>query len=138
MEVSSHVVGQTQTRGFQIGVRRTFPLNLTAAWALITSPIGLAIWLGEIKAPMNLDDNFSTINGEHGEIKVYKENSHIRLTWKPDRWSSTSTIQVRVIPNEEKTTISFHQENLPGPKEREERYAHFKNSLDKLEQILKG
>ena len=74
MEVSSHVVGQTQTRGFQIGVRRTFPISLQAAWALITSPTGLAIWLGEIKAPMNLDDNFTTINGEHGEIKVYKEN----------------------------------------------------------------
>jgi len=138
MEVSSHVVGQTKTVGFQIGVRKTFPINIETAWALVTSPAGLTAWLGEIKAPMNLDDNFSTRTGEHGEIKVYKENSHIRLTWKPERWSKTSTIQVRVIAQNDKTTIAFHQENLPGPKEREERYMHFKNALDKLEQIIKS
>lgn len=137
MEVT-HVIGHTKTTGFQVGIRRTFPINLNAAWALITSPVGLAIWLGEIKAPMNYDDNFTTKNGEHGEIKVFKENSHIRLTWKPEAWSKASTIQVRVIPNEEKTTISFHQENLPGPKEREERHAHFEMCLDKLEEIIKG
>jgi len=138
MEVSSHITGQTQTVGFQIGIRKTFPLDLEEAWTLITSPSGLAAWLGEIKAPMNLEDNYATLSGEHGEIKVYKENSHIRLTWKPDRWSKPTTIQVRVIPNKDKTTIAFHQENLPGPKEREERHEHFKGALDKLEQIIKG
>lgn len=138
MEVSSHVTGQTQTVGFQIGIRKTFPINIESAWALITSPTGLTAWLGEIKAPMNLDDNYTTLSGEHGEIKVYQENSHIRLTWKPDRWSKASTIQVRVIPNKDKTTIAFHQENLPGPKEREERHEHFKRALNKLEQIIKG
>jgi len=138
MEVSSRVVGQTQSVGFQIGVRKTFPINLESAWALITSPSGLAAWLGEIKAPMNLDDNFTTRTGEHGKIKIYKENSHIRLTWKPDKWSKASTIQVRVIPSKENTTIAFHQENLPGPREREERHLHFKNALDKLEHIIQG
>jgi uncharacterized protein YndB with AHSA1/START domain len=138
MEVSSHVVGQTQTVGFQIGVRKTFPINLETAWALITSPAGVSTWLGEIKAPMNIDDNFMTRTGEHGEIRVYKENSHIRLTWRPDKWSQASTIQVRVIPNNDKTTIAFHQENLPGPKEREERHQHFINALEKLEEIIGG
>jgi uncharacterized protein YndB with AHSA1/START domain len=138
MEVSSQAVGQTQSVGFQIGVRKTFSINVEAAWALVTSPAGLSTWLGEIKAPMNLEDNYTTRAGEHGEIKVYQENSHIRLTWKPDRWSNTSTIQVRVIPNKDKTTIAFHQENLPGPKERQERHEHFKNALDKLEQIIEG
>lgn len=139
MEVTqSHVIGQTRTSGFQVGVRRTFPIDITSAWTLITSPAGLAIWLGKIKAPINYDDNFSTHSGEHGAIKVYQENSHIRLTWKPDDWSKASTIQVRVIPNGENTTISFHQENLPGPKEREQRHKHFQKSLDKLEEIIKG
>jgi uncharacterized protein YndB with AHSA1/START domain len=136
MDVSSRVVGQTQSVGFQIGIRRTFPLNVEAAWALINSPAGVCAWLGEIKAPIELEDNFMTRSGEHGQISVYKENSHIRLTWKLDNWSKASTIQVRVIPNKDKTTIAFHQENLPGPKEREERHLHFKNALDKLEQLI--
>lgn len=137
MEIT-HIVGQTRASGFQVGVRRTFAISPEAAWTLITSPVGLTIWLGAIKAPVNReDDNFTTINGEHGQIKVYEENSHIRLTWQPENWPIHSTIQVRIIPTRDKTTIAFHQENLPGPSEREERHLYFKTCLDKLEEIIK-
>ena len=42
----------------------------------------------------------------------FKPNLHIRLNWKPKTWGNISTIQIRVIENENKTTIAFYQEKL--------------------------
>jgi len=47
------------------------------------------------------------------------------MTWHPEKWEKASTVQIRVIPSKEKTVISFHQENLPGPAEMEERKLFF-------------
>ena len=46
--------------------------------------------------------------------------SHIRLSWKKKNWENSSTIQVRVFGNQEKTTISFHQEKLLNGEQRDE------------------
>ena len=70
-------------------------------------------------------------------MRVYKPNSHLRLTWHPAGWPRPSTIQVRVIPSGEKTVISFHQEHMPGPEAREIRRTFFKNALDALGELIK-
>ena len=62
----------------------------------------------------------------------------LRITWLPKGrgWPRPSTIQVRVVPKGDKTTVVFHEEHLPGPDEREERRAFFKGALDELERII--
>lgn len=40
-------VGETADAGYQIGVQRTLPVPKDQLWELLTSPDGLAIWLGE-------------------------------------------------------------------------------------------
>jgi hypothetical protein len=42
------VVGQTKDVGFQIGVRRTFPVSVNLAWDFLFSDKGLSFWLGKI------------------------------------------------------------------------------------------
>lgn len=125
--------GQTRDTGFQIGVRRTLPLTPEEAWGLLTSDAGVQLWLGDTSslrfepgAPYTLAD------GTHGEMRVYQTNHHLRLTWQPSGWTRPSTIQVRVIPKGQNTTISFHQEWLPGSEEREQRRAHFDTVLEAL------
>jgi hypothetical protein len=71
-------------------------------------------------------------------VRVYSHNSHLRITWQPQGWQRASTIQVRVIPKEDRTVIAFHQEHLPGAKEREERRAHYTSALDELERIIRA
>jgi len=117
--------------GFQIGARQTFSIPLQEAWKLIISPDGLREWLGNIVSAGHLEQGatYRLDNNCTGEIRVYSPLSHIRLTYQPKDWSRPSTIQVRVIPNGQKTTIAFHQENLPGANEREQRHAHFKGVL---------
>jgi hypothetical protein len=48
------VTGQTQAAGWQVGVRRTLPLELAEAWELLTSPPWLDRWSG--LAALDRDD----------------------------------------------------------------------------------
>jgi hypothetical protein len=68
-----------------------------------------------------------------GVVHVFNPQVNIRLTWLPVGWDKPSTIQVRVIPIGEKTTISFHQENLPGAEEREKMRLYWERVIKELE-----
>ncbi|WP_349305656.1 SRPBCC domain-containing protein [Bacillus sp. FJAT-49711] len=116
-----NVVGQTKAVGFQIGVRRTFPISHKEAWKLITSKEVLSLWLGNVKSfPLQKGETFSSEMGK-GEIRVIKPLQQIRLTWQKEKWEKTSTVQIRILHKEEnKTTISFHQEHLSDESVREE------------------
>jgi uncharacterized protein YndB with AHSA1/START domain len=139
MENSKRPVGLTKDTGYQIGVRRTLPIRHDNAWRVLTSPVGVQMWLG---ASSNLDFTegamYEASDGSRGEIRVFSPNSHLRITWKPQGWSRASTIQLRVIPKGDKTVVAFHQEHLPGSKERAERREHFKATLDNLERITRS
>jgi uncharacterized protein YndB with AHSA1/START domain len=132
-------IGLTKDTGWQIGARRTFPLGLEAAWRLIISPAGLQTWLGAPRGTFHEQGGrYDLPDGTTGEMRVYKPNSHVRLTWHPPDWPRPSTIQVRVISSGEKTVISFHQEHMPGPEAREARRSFFKTALDQLGDIIKA
>jgi hypothetical protein len=45
-------VGLTKDVGYEIGVRRTLPIDLKAAWKLITSEEAVSLWLGN---PADID-----------------------------------------------------------------------------------
>lgn len=126
-------VGLTRDTGYQIGVRRTLPIPLEAAWETVISPAGLAVWLGEPDSPLRKGAQYRLADGTQGEVRVFKPGSHIRLTWQPEGWTRASTIQVRVIPTSgDRTVIAFHQEHLPDSAAREDRRAHFRAALDAL------
>jgi uncharacterized protein YndB with AHSA1/START domain len=136
-EVHQRPTGLTKDTGFQIGVRRTLPIHLKDAWRLITSPQGIQFWLGKTeKLDYSEGAHYQLDDGTVGEVRVFKPNSHIRITWKPPGWVRAATIQVRVIPKSDRTVIAFHQEHLPGPREREQRRDHFKAVLDRLASLI--
>ena len=70
--------GQTVTAGWQAGVRRTFPVATAQAWDLVSSPEGLALWLG---APIALKAGrpYSLPDGTTGEVRAVS-GAHLRLT----------------------------------------------------------
>jgi uncharacterized protein YndB with AHSA1/START domain len=136
-ERAERPVGLTKDTGYQIGARRTLPVDLDAAWRLVTSAEGIKVWLGEpVKLVFTAGDAYVLEDGSKGEIRVFKPGSHLRMTWHPPGWPRPSTIQVRVVASGEKTVIAFHQEHLPDEQAREARRAHFIAALDALEQIL--
>lgn len=131
------VVGQTKDVGFQIGVRRTFSFSGDLAWDFLFLDEGLLIWLGKIDSDDIAPDNsYKTKEGIEGKISVLKPYSHIRLTWKRKDWENVSTLQIRVIPAKEKTTISFHQDKLMNSGQREEMKSYWNKILEEIKNKL--
>ncbi|MBD8004826.1 SRPBCC family protein [Bacillus norwichensis] len=129
------MIGQTKTAGFQVGVRRTFPISQMKAWELVTSDEGLKLWLGEsTRITLEPGQKYITKTGA-GEIRVVKPLQQLRLTWKKEEWQKPSTVQVRIISKEiDKTTISFHQENLSDKNTREEMKEYWEKILEVLKE----
>jgi len=127
------VVGQTKNVGFQIGVRRTFPISQKKAWELAISNEGLKLWLGDFTSfPLQKNEKYSAETG-NGEIRVIKPLQQIRLTWQRKDWAKPSTVQIRFLPKDEnKTTISFHQEHLSDEKVRDEMKILWEKVLDTI------
>src|SRR5688572_21444528 len=92
-------VGLTKDVVYEIGVRRTLPIDLKAAWKLITSEEAVSLWLG---SPADIDftkgAEYELSDGSQGEVRVFEPDSHLRITWQPQGWQRASLIQVRVLP----------------------------------------
>lgn len=126
-------VGLTKDVGWQIGVRRTVPLSVEAAWDLLFSDEGLKAWLGDpVTITFAKGEPYQLKDGTTGEIRVFKPLSHIRLTFDPPGAVRPSTIQVRVLANDSHCTIAFHQEHLSSAAERGQRRRFFQHALDRL------
>jgi uncharacterized protein YndB with AHSA1/START domain len=131
------MIGQTKDTGFVVGVRKTFPISHEKAWELICSKPVLDIWVGKTgQIKLEKGAKYLTEEGITGEVRVVNPGGNIRLTWQPPGWEIASTIQVRTLPNSAKTTISFHQENLAGPHEREEMRVRWEKVLEELEKLI--
>ncbi len=125
--------GETKNTGFQIGARRTFDITPERAWKVLTSRRGLALWLGQGSPPrIAKGERYRLRDGSEGEVRVASPGSHLRLTWRPRKWERPSTVQMRMVPNGERTVVAFHQEHLPGPTKREDRRSFYKAALEAL------
>lgn len=59
------------------------------------------------------------------------------MSWKKEQWIKPSTLQIRTIRNgDNKTTISFHQENLSNMYVREEMKVQWEEILNRLKAII--
>jgi len=131
------MVGQTKTASFQIGVRRTFPVSVQDAWDFLISEQGQCIWLDEAcTLQFTEGTTYTTPRGTRGIIRVVNPEVNLRLIWQPQEWQHASTIQIRTIQSGANTVISFHQEGLPGSKERASMRHHWQHVLTRLQKLL--
>lgn len=128
-------VGETATAGFQVGVRRTLAIEPERAWALLTAPEGLSLWLGDVDdLRLMVGESAVTRDGTAFEFRVVRPGEQLRLRWQRCGWARPSTLQIRVIATGAvKTTISFHQEWLADAAVRAEMKAHWEAVLAEIE-----
>jgi hypothetical protein len=130
-------VGLTKDAGWQMGVRRSFPIDINEAWAFLFSEEGSGLWLGKVKElKWEKGQEYKTNNGIQGVVRVVSVFSHVRITWKKKEWENYSSLQVRTIRGKNKTTIAFHQDRLTGTEQREEMLIHWEKVLNRLEKKL--
>ncbi|MFJ8865756.1 SRPBCC domain-containing protein [Streptomyces sp. NPDC102473] len=125
--------GLTQDAGWEIGVSRTLPLPADALWAFVAGEEGVALWLGPgVTLPTEKGAVYRTADGVEGEIRSYRPGDRVRLT------HGSTTVQVAVVPGVQdgRSVLRFHQEHLASAEEREERRAHWKGVMDRVEAAL--
>ncbi len=125
--------GLTRDVGWQIGVSRTVPHLLPVVWDFISSPAGLALWLGPVAALIpERGTPYRTDAGVTGEVRGYRRADRIRLT------HATTTVQVALAPSADqtRTTLRFHQEHLVSTEERDQQRAHWRRILDQVATAL--
>lgn len=131
-------IGKTASAGFQVGVRRTFPIPQEQAWEMLTSPEGLTLWLGNSPSvQLEVGHSYQSDDGISGQFRVVKLYQQLRLTWQKKGWERPSTLQIRFLSSKpDKTTISFHQENLADSPIREQMKLHWEGVLLTLQKKI--
>ena len=130
-------IGLTKDAGWQIGVSRTLDAPLAVVWRLLNSREGLDIWLGPgAVLPAENGATYETADGIRGELRSYRPDDRIRLTWQPASWKHDSTVQVAVTAKGARTTVRFHQERLADGLEREQQRSYWSSILDRLDAEL--
>ncbi|WJQ83032.1 SRPBCC family protein [Brevibacillus brevis] len=133
---SNKIVGQTAATGFQVGVRRTMPITPEQAWAFLTSSEGAKLWLGDVaNLTFSEGETFTSRDGISGQFRVVKPFRQFRLKWSMKEWEKPSTLQIRLLSDKpDRTTISFHQENLDHMNTREQMKLHWEEVLNEIRQ----
>jgi len=130
--------GNTIDVGFQFGIRRTFPVTTTEAWDIVFSEEGRRIWLGETDNELEPYKSFATKEGIIGSVRVIKPGAHIRLNWTKRGWENMSRVQLRIIENQGRATISFHHEKLLNIDQREEVKAYWNMKIRELGELIRA
>lgn len=120
-------VGHTRDAGWQIGVSKTVDRPPEEVWAFLTSPAGVAIWLGEgVTVLPEPGDDYRTAAGVRGETRSLRERDRVRLTWQPAGWAHETTLQLTVsAAGAGRARLTIHQERLSGAAEREQQRGHW-------------
>ncbi|MBO9702354.1 MAG: SRPBCC domain-containing protein [Sporocytophaga sp.] len=134
----SKILGETKDSGFQFGLRKTFNIPIEEVWDFMFSANGLKIWLGSVAKELVEKEHYKTKEGTEGEIRLIKEHSHIRLTWKKKGWDNVSQLQVRIMNNNGKTVISFHQDHMLDVNQRSEMDFYWNKVMEKISKELEN
>jgi uncharacterized protein YndB with AHSA1/START domain len=125
--------GKTADAGWQVGVSKTVSHPIEKVWAFVSSRAGVEIWLGPgAELPRERGERYETANGTHGEVRSYRSQDRIRLTWRPRDWDHDSTLQLALCASGPRTTVHFHQEWLASAQERAEQRDYWSAVMDRL------
>jgi uncharacterized protein YndB with AHSA1/START domain len=131
--------GLTKDAGWEIGVSRTIDAPVERVWQVLTSARGRAIWLGPgARLRPTKGAQYATKDGIRGEVRSFRPEDRLRITWQPADWAHDSTVQVAVASrrDRDKTTLRFHQERLRSAAQRERQRAYWREVMERLEPLF--
>jgi uncharacterized protein YndB with AHSA1/START domain len=119
-------------------VSKTIDRPAEKVWSFITSPAGIAIWLGEgVTVVPERGAGYETRAGVQGETRGFRERDRIRLTWQPPDWTHDTTLQLAVrSAGAGRAMLVIHQERLADAAERERQRRHWQDVITALVEAL--
>lgn len=104
--------GQTADGTWEVGVRRTIPVDQDTAWTLLT-------------ALLHEQPAVTGVRSETpGEV--------LRADYQPADWAQPSTLQLRAVPAAGGTTLAIHHERLADATTREAMRQHWADALQRV------
>ena len=132
-------VGKTRDAGWQIGVYTTVGHPAAEVWRALVSPEGLEAWLGAgVRFTGSKKEPYRTDDGVAGELRSFRPNDRIRLTWRPPGREGDTTVQIALEDKGGRTGVRFHQERLADAEEREAQRRHWKRAAADFTALLDG
>jgi uncharacterized protein YndB with AHSA1/START domain len=124
----------TRDAGWQIGVSKTVDHPVEDVWSFITSPEGIAIWLGGgVTVLPEPGEGYETTDGVRGETRSLRDLDRLRLTWQPTGWRHETTLQLTVSPaGAGRARLGVHQERLANAEERGQQRTHWRGVINAL------
>lgn len=130
------LLGEAKGSGFEFGLSRTFPVSPEKVWQALTTGVGLEAWAGDGVEVELRKGAHQDLKGVRIEVRALTIGIRLRLVVKspgvPPR-----TFQMSVVPGVEgKTSVRFHEENLPGVAARKRADRKWNEIMDEVESIL--
>ncbi len=89
--------------------------------------------------PAERGDTVPLADGGTAELRSMDQGRKLRMRLQPGDGSPHTVLQLYLAPaTRERTSLRFHQENLPGPQEREEAREHWRSVLEELRSHISG
>ncbi|WP_245574020.1 SRPBCC family protein [Amycolatopsis nigrescens] len=113
------------------------PYPVSAVWDFLVGRDGVDIWLGPgTELPRERGLSYETESGTTGQVRSFRPQDRVRLTWRPKDWDHDSTLQIALVAAGTKTTMKFHQEWLADADERAEQRVYWSDVIERLEARL--
>jgi len=137
LAVGRRIEGHSPSAGFALTATKTMPIPVRAVWELLLSDRGLACWL----QPMGDFDfakgvQYEAVGGVYGEVRTFKKNLRVRMTWTESDWEKHSVLQIYMVARPKgKSILIFSHEKLPNGRWRLKMREHWKKVLSELARL---
>ncbi len=131
--------GRNEKGEFSTMASRTLPIGAKAAWKLLNSGEGLALWLRPMSEfSLKPKAQYEIEGGIYGEVRTMKPAVRARMTWWDEDWPKPSVLNIYLIPHHAKKSILvFQHDKLPSERVRLKMRDHWKSVVDSIVDFLK-
>lgn len=135
--IGRRVMGQNLKGEYSTTVTKTFPIGAKAAWKLICSPEGLAVWLKPLSDfELKPKRSFECEGEIYGEVRTMKAGQRARLSWKETEWDKATVMQVMVIPRpKNKCMVIFQHESIKDSRTKQQLHARWRQAANDLAEL---
>lgn len=138
LAIGKRIEGYSPSSGFATTASKTMPLSAKSVWELLLSETGLSCWLKPFAAfDFHKGQQYEAEGGVYGEVRTFKKNVRVRMTWTEAEWEKPSILQIYIISRpKNKSMLIFTHEKLPNGRVRLKMREHWKSVLGQLAQRL--
>jgi uncharacterized protein YndB with AHSA1/START domain len=136
--IGRKIEGRNEKGEYSVAGSRTFAIEKKAAWKLLSSKDGIAIWLKPL-SDFHLEPGatFESEGGVFGEVRTMKPGDRIRMTWQESDWEKPTTVQIILVARKnKKCIIGFQHEKIKDARLKSRLRDHWKNVLMELREFI--